>query len=338
MPQQSRNTPQNTPANTSSSRQTHSISIVIPSAPGRSFNEIMENLRRVRPAQLTMQIIVVKGTWPPLQRNLAIKKAGGDFIFLFDDDIIIDPGIIEKVLEDFTQNPGIDVIGGPNLTPPEDGFMQHCFGLAHSSYFTGAQTAARYFPARRLKKVTESHLISCNLAFRADVLKKNPFDPHIFPNEENDLLARLQRLKHKFSYDPGFFVYHHRRNNLGGYVKQIFNWGAGRALHSLNRPSHFNPVFLVPLAFLFYLISLAFFQPFWYLSPLILYLLLDLAFSISAAIRAHRIRPFYVMIWLFPLTHIIYALGLVSGVARHFRRPPELPKEDGFQTIEINIT
>ena len=314
------------------------ISIIIPSAPERSFNEIVENLRRIRPANLTLQIILVKGTFPPLQRNLAIEKAKGEYIFLFDDDIIVPGGAIEKVIREFRENPGADIIGGPNLTPVKDGFMAHCFGLAHASYFAGASTAARYFPARRLKKATESHLISCNLAFRAEVLKQNRFDPHIFPNEENELLGRLQRKGYKLRYDPDFFVYHHRRKNLQGYIKQIFNWGAGRTLHMSGRPAHFNPVFLVPLAFLAYLLTLAFFSPLWYLAPLGLYILLDFAFSVSASIKEGCICTFFMMLWLFPLTHIVYALGLIWGLVRHFRRPPPLPDPKDFQTIEIEIT
>ena len=290
-----------------------------------------------------MQIIVVKGTWPPLQRNLAIEKAKGEYVFLFDDDVIVPGHVIEKVIKAFGENPdgstidSPDVIGGPNVTPPKDGFMAHSFGLAHASYFAGASTAARYFPARRLKKVTESHLISCNLAFRAEVLKQNRFDPHIFPNEENELLGRLQRKGYKLGYDPDFFVYHHRRRNLQGYIKQIFNWGAGRTLHMSGRPAHFNPVFLVPLAFLLYLLTLAFFNPFWYLAPLGIYLLLDFGFSVSASFKAGCICTFFIMLWLFPLTHIVYALGLIWGLVRHFRRPPPLPNPKDFQTIEIEI-
>lgn len=299
-----------------------------------------------------MQIIVVKGTFPPLQRNIAIEKATGQYIFLFDDDVLVPPGAMEKVLEDFAKNQDVDVIGGPNLTPPNNGFLQHCFGLAHSSYFTGASTATRYFPARNLKNISESNLISCNLAFRTNTLKENPFDPVVFPNEENELLGRLQRLNHKLSYNPDFFVYHHRRKTLSGYVKQIFNWGAGRTVHSLTRPAHFNPVFLVPLAFLLYLVSLAFFRPLWYMMPLILYIVLDIGFSFFAALRAHQNsdsahRPtgaksctlsfFPVMLLLFPLTHIIYALGLVWGLVRHFGRARVVPAKESFQTIEIII-
>ncbi len=319
-------------------RRIASISIIIPSAPERSFQEIIENLRRIRPENIAIQILVVKGTWPPLQRNFAIKKASGEFIFLFDDDVIIPAGTIKKVLKAFNQNSNFDVIGGPNLTPPDNGFLQHCFGYAHASYFTGAGTAARYFPSRRIKRATENHLISCNLAFRAGVLKAHPFDPKIFPNEENDLLLRLQRLGYKLNYDPDFFVYHHRRKNLKSYIKQIFNWGSGRMARTLKKPDNFSPFFFVPLAFLFYLASLPFFHPMWYAVPLFLYLLLDFVFSLAVSFKERCLCFFLVMLALFPLTHIIYALGLIAGTATGFTAYRHLPAEKDLQTIEFNLT
>jgi len=290
------------------------ISIIIPSAPDRSFSKIVENLRRVKPDGIAMQVIVVKGTWPPIQRNLGIKKATGEYIFLFDDDIEIPAGTIEKVLLKFKRHPKIAVIGGPNLTPPENNFIQHCFGFAHGSWFTAGKTSARYSPSKESITANEDTLISCNLAFRGEKLKANPFDPAIFPNEENDLLARMSMKGVGMIYTPEFFVYHHRRKTFRAYFTQIFNWGKGRMKRTIARPKSFSPSFFVPLVFLLYLISLAVFQTWWYALPLLAYLLLDIWFSIESARKNRRPCYFWVMLVIFPLTHIFYALGLIWGI------------------------
>lgn len=275
-----------------------------------------------------------------MQRNIAIRKAGGDFIFLFDDDIIVKKGTIEKVLEEFAHQPEIEVIGGPNLTPPENGFLQHCFGFAHGSWFTAGKTSARYSPARETLSADEDILISCNLAFRAKTLKTNPFDPYVFPNEENDLLGRMSAKGVRMMYTPEFWVYHHRRRTFKAYLKQIFNWGKGRMRRTLSKPESFSPAFFVPLAFLFYLISLLTYNPIWYLAPLGLYLALDLGFSAVAAFKGKN--PVYLpaMFFIFPLTHVFYALGLLTGL--YPRRPKgekvRIPRESEMHLIEITIS
>ena len=313
------------------------ISIIIPSAPDRSFAEILDNLKQIKPLHTTFEIFIIKGTYPPLQRNLGIQKATGKYIFLFDDDIIIPKGSIEKVLTLFTEHPELKVIGGPNITPKEDSFLQHCFGYAHASYFVGLNTAVRYYPAKNLKQVNENHLISCNLAFDAKTLKEHPFDPQIFPNEENDVLGRILRDGNTLSYAPEFMVYHHRRNTLKKYIKQIFYWGVGRTLHTLYRKHHFKITFFVPLAFLLYLLSLIFFHPLWYFMALVLYIFLDIVFSFLAVFQSKNVFTFFIMPWLFPLTHITYACGLFWGFPKKFQKQKTLPDTKDFEFLEIKI-
>jgi succinoglycan biosynthesis protein ExoA len=317
------------------------ISIVIPSAPARDFSEIVSNLEKIKPADTVMQIIIVKGTWPPTQRNVAIKKADGKYIFLFDDDVIIPKGSIEKAMEILDKDQHADIVGGPNLTPKSNGFLQHCFGLAHASYFTGAFTSARYWPAKTLNKCPEKtcaeHLISCNLAFRSEVLKNNHFATDIFPNEENELLNRLQKKGFKLRYNTDFFVYHHRRKTLPKYIKQIFAWGKGRAIHTTAHPKNFNPAFFAPLLFLIYLIGLPFIKITPYLAPIILYALLDTIFAFQAAIRGKNPAYFPILFFIFPITHISYALGMVLGFFTFWRTmKPHAQKKD-MNIIEINL-
>jgi succinoglycan biosynthesis protein ExoA len=313
------------------------ISIIIPSAPDRDFSDILDNLRNVKPHNISLQILIVKGKWPPLQRNLAAEKADGKYVFLFDDDIIIPKGTLEKVIRDFEENPSVDVIGGPNLTPPKNTFLQRCFGLAHASYFTGAFASVRYHPAKKLKTTRAENLISCNLAFRSKVLKENPFDLGIFPNEENELLNRIQKKGHKLEYDPDFFIYHHRRKNLSSYVKQIFAWGKGRALHTIKRPQNFSIAFFVPLLFVIYLLTLIFLRNVFYLAPFFLYLLLDAGFSIQAAAREKNAAYFFAMLPILPLTHIIYAIGSFWGLLNFRSKPRAIPPIGELQIIETEL-
>jgi len=335
-------TSRNKPANIWSLKQQKNknhpeISIIIPSAPERSFSAIVKNLRDIKPRDLDLQILIVKGTHPPTQRNLALKKAHGEIIFLFDDDIEIPAGVIEKVLQKFSLYPKISVIGGPNLTHKQNGFLQHCFGLAHGSLFTAGKTAPRYCPAKETLTANEDSLISCNLAFRATALQETPFDPRIFPNEENDLLARMSKKGYKMMYTPDFFVYHHRRRDLPSYLKQIFNWGTGRMKRTIALPSAFSAMFFIPLIFLAYLLSLFIFHPPWYLLPLALYFILDIIFAAETALKEKNPAYFFAMPFIFLLTHIAYGLGLAWGIPASIMAGALIKKPENGRKQEENM-
>ncbi len=316
------------------------ISIIIPSAPYRSPDEVLLNLKKIKPNHLEFEVFVIKGTWPPLQRNLGIKLATGQYIFFFDDDIIIPAGSIEKALETFEKNPQVKVVGGPNLTPHNNSFLQHCFGQVHASHFIGLETAVRYYKAPNLNIVNENHLITCNLAFKSEVLKENPFNPDLYANEENELLGRILRKGNLLAYNKDFFIYHHRRKNLKAFLKQIFKWGEGRTLHTIKKPKHLKLTFFIPLVFLFYILSLAFIRNTIYIFPLFLYLLLDFYFSLQVAYKEKKIHYMSIMPWLFLATHLSYGIGLFWGFITNFKKDHHhhnLTEKD-FEVIKIEMT
>ncbi len=313
------------------------ISIIIPSSPARSTTAVLANLHQIKPPNLDFEIFIIKGTWPPAQRNLGIKKATGEYIFFFDDDIIIPAGAIESAIKKFESNPKIDVVGGPNLTPPQNSFLQKIFGYAHSSAFVGLGTAIRYKKSPSPKKVDENHLITCNLGFRSEIIKTNLFNPGLYANEENELLGRLTRKGHKLAYESDFFIYHHRRKSLQDYLKQIFAWGEGRMIHTLLQPSHLKITFFVPLFFLIYLLSLIVPHQSWYNLPIIIYFLLNIIFSLETAIKHRNPAAFFLMPPIFLLTHIAYAMGLFHGIKKNFSSSVPKPDPATFQIIKIDI-
>ncbi len=312
------------------------ISIIIPSAPERRATGILSNLIDVKPAKCAFEIFIIKGTWPPLQRNIGIQKAAGEYIFFFDDDVIIPKGSMEKALETFQKNPRTQAVGGPNLTPKNSSFMQQCFGHMHASPFAGFKTVTRYRISKNLKKVNENNLTTCNLAFRTKILKENHFRTDFYANEENELLGRILRKGNLLAYNPDFIVYHERRKNIWQYIKQIFKWGEGRTQHFLKRPAHFKPVFFIPLLFLFYLLGIPWLHSRLYFMPFFLYIFLALLFTARIAWTEKKMAYFMALPWLFFITHATYAAGTLSGFATVFIRK-KLPDEKDFHVIKIDI-
>lgn len=312
------------------------ISVVICSLPDRSVDFTIQNLKEIRPKNVTMEIIIVKGKWLPIQRNIGAEHSTGHYIFYFDDDLIIPKGSIESALATFKNNPQISALGGPNVTPPKNTFLQHCFGYALASWFVGFNTATRYWPSSKIKNVTESNLTGCNMAFTKSTLDHTRFDPHLMPNEENNLLEKLRLNGKKLAYDAGFIVYHHRRPTLKKYIRQIYSWGKGRTDHILREPDHFRIQYYVPVLFALYLLSLLFCHHVYYLLPLFLYLILIIAFSLQTTFRAKNIAYIFVMPFIFTITHLAYAAGLIAGFFT-MSHPPQLPPKESFTTAKINV-
>ncbi len=271
-----------------------------------------------------MEIIVAEGKQPAKQRNEAIAIARGSILFFFDDDVILKPDIIKRMLH-FYKDSGISIVGGPNLTPDTDSFLQKCFGYVMSSFFATAQMSTRYKSSGHEREATEKNLILCNLSGKADCFKQNPFNETLWPAEENELFNRLHSKGFKFIYDPQSIVYHSRRPSIWKFAKQNFGYGRGRIEQIWLQPSTFEPLFLIPMFFTLYAGILPFclfmhrMSPqsvFFCCGPLLLYCAIDIAISLWTAVTKRSLKSFLYIPFLFPLVHIPYGLGMLYGFIR----------------------
>lgn len=320
------------------------LSFVIPSAPNRDHHEILNNLKKIHSKKFAnkfkFEILIIKGTWPSAQRNIGISETTGEITFFFDDDVIIPAETIEHAVKQFDKKPKLGVLGGPNITPPQNTFLQKCFGQTLTTPFTMGNVACRYHPSKKTFPADENTLISCNLAMRSFIPKAHPYNEKMFHNEENEWMARIHADNHQFLYHPGFWVYHHRRPTLYKFLRQIYNWGRGRGEHIILAPKNFRPIFLVPSFFLLYLIALAILPTLRNneitLIPLTTYFILDTITALQLAIRDKTPLSPFVTIWLMPLIHIIYGFSLISGLLRKIFAPRPIPHYDPatFQVIK----
>lgn len=292
----------------------NNISIIIPVGPNKSADSVIASLNRLDYSKKEIEILIVEGTQPAKQRNEAIAKANGEVVFFFDDDVTVEPDIIKKMLRHFEDNK-VAVVGGPNLTPNSDSFIQKCFGYIMESSFGTAGMHNRYKAGGIAREATERDLILCNLSARKSVLEKEgAFVESLYPNEENELFNRLQAKGHKLIYDPEAIVYHSRRSSVKAFIKQNFNYGRGRMEQTLIQPSSFNILFVAPTLFTSYLLLLPLIKDKIYLIPIFLYLLFSLAIGIKISWSNKDIRLLPLLPWMFSLVHVPYGLGFVYGL------------------------
>lgn len=288
------------------------VSIIIPVKPGGAVRAL-DGLRKIDYPDEFFEVLVAEGTCPSRQRNLAAKEAQGALLYFLDDDSLVSPDFLTRVVCHFG-NDQVAVAGGPSLTPQEDSPLRQAFGLALASPFGAGSVCNRYRRHGVCRETGDHELILCNLSFSAAVFNgAGGFDERLYPNEENELLVRLRRAGWKLIHDPGLAVYRSQRPTFPAFVRQLFGYGRGRAQQIL-LGGGCNLASLVPVFFLLYLLSLPFLQrPVYYL-PLLCYLVMVLAEAFRAAVTSGKTVPACLLPLLFPVLHLSYGAGLLSGL------------------------
>jgi len=290
------------------------LSFIIPSRPGTDLSGIKAQVAGLDLSGHSAEFFFVEGTLPPLQRNVAIRRSTGDYVFLLDDDLLL-PRDLARTTLGYFESDRVAVVGGPNLTPESDPpFAQLSGALLASPLATGA-TSSRWREGAADFNATESKLHGCFLCFRGDLLRRYLFAEDLFPNDENELIWRLRRDGYRLYYVPECSVQHKRRSTLGSHLKQVYVSGRGRGELMRRSGLRGQVLYVAPLAFLAYLVTAALLvwrRPL-FAAPLVAYGALAATLSISTFVRLRR--P--VFLWAGALmfaSHVAYGIGLFRGL------------------------
>ncbi|MCL5773738.1 MAG: glycosyltransferase [Firmicutes bacterium] len=291
------------------------ISVIIPVKPGENSIPALESLRKTDYPLTKIEIIMAEGCQPSRQRNMALKEAGGEIVYYLDNDSLVEKDLFRKAAVHY-ENPEIDGAGGPSLTALDDTFIQKCFGYIFSSYLCASAMRAKFTPVGKARLSTEKELILCNLSFKTRVMKESGgFNEKLYPNEENELVNRLLSRGKKIIYDPEIFIRQSRRKNIFEFIKQLFRYGRGRGEHLWVNFRFFKPLFIIPSAFILYLISLIFFRPWFYIIPVYLYAFITIIASLLVCAANKDWKALPVLPFLFLFTHLSYGTGVITGLA-----------------------
>ena len=207
-----------------------------------------------------MVVLPIDARSPAGARNAALReRARGDVVYFLDDDVTIAPDLFARALRVFTEWPAIGVVGGPNLTPSRERPVR---ALRRARARVAVRIGGRPPPLPRtgaLGRADDRALILCNLAIRRSALgeRRRSVPEDVVCNEENILLAGLASRGIEMLHDPDLVVYHARRGSVGSFWRQVFRYGRGRWQNTLV-PFSLSPMFLVPVAFLLYLLTVPF--------------------------------------------------------------------------------
>jgi len=266
--------------------------------------------------KLAKSRIVASGkVGPAVKRDLGAKIARGNVLAFIDDDAYPDDRWLERAAKYFEKK-DIAGVGGPQLTPKESNDFQTLSGMVLSSWLVSGDQSHRYHVGR--KPIEYYDMPSCNLFIRKSAfLEIGGFDTSFWPGEDTKLCLDIKKSGKKMVYDPGIIVYHHRRKDFKGYIKQIFTYSSHRGYFMKKYPeTSLKFSYLVPSLFLLGIIIggiLSLFSSFirtTYLSVLGFYLIL----LIIEGFRTGKFKIVPKFIGLSFITHMIYGVGVIRGI------------------------
>lgn len=258
------------------------------------------------------EVLVAYGRQPSVQRNMAAREACGDILYFLDDDSLVAPDFLERAAQHY-QDERVAAVGGPSLTPASDNALQRAIGIAFASKVGGGGVRNRYSKAGGARFTSDSELILCNLSFRREVfLAHEGLDERLYPNEENELMDRLQQEGHLLVHDPELAVVRSQRPTYRAYVKQMYGYGRGRGEQTLIS-GKVKPVSLAPSLFLIYALLVPFVQSAFFALPLLGYLLAVLIASFKGALDGGG-SLFPRLLLVYPTLHLVYGAGVLRGL------------------------
>jgi len=152
-------------------------------------------------------------------RNTGLAASEGEIVAYIDDDAFPHRYWLRYLAAAFGRAAHVG-IGGPNLSPPGDGFVAECVAAAPGNPLHVL-----------LSDELAEHIPGCNMAYRKEALVAiGGFDPRFrAAGDDVDICWRLQDRGSTIGYCPTAVVWHHRRNSIRAYWKQQYGYGKAEA-------------------------------------------------------------------------------------------------------------
>jgi len=255
-----------------------------------------------------------KRTGPAEKRDIAIKAATGIYCAFIDDDAYPDKNWLKNAIHHFGHE-RIGAVGGPGLTPSEDGFWEQITGLIYQSYFCGGPTQHRF---KKAKINFVEDYPAYNLIVKKSVLKKiGGYGNHFYGGEDTFLCLKIIKAGYHILYDPEVVVYHHRRPLFIPYLKQIANIGKHRGYFAKKFPETSMRFFYFMPSFAFLMFCLLIVGSLINIHLLEIFITLlfgGIIVGMSSVIKKNNIGISFLVSIGIILTHLVYGAYFLYGL------------------------
>ena len=206
---------------------------------------------------MRVRVIPTGKVRPAEKRNLGIREAKGEIIAFIDDDAYPDVHWLEYAVKYFG-DPTIGGLGGPGVTPPNDGFLARVGGRVYDNLLVSGNYRYRYRAGGVRRDVDDYP--SCNLFVRTDLLDSfGGYRTDFWPGEDTLLCKDIVDRGARIVYDPWVIVNHHRRKLFGPHLRQLGRYAFHRGYFCKRYPSNsLHLSYFIPSLFVGYTLSFAF--------------------------------------------------------------------------------
>ncbi len=164
-------------------------------------------------------------------RNTGAAAANGEVFVYTDSDCMADVDWLYYMIGTLTSGDYAGV-GGPNITPPAQNWVQACVAAAPGgpSHVLLTDTVAEHIPG-------------CNMAFYEWAFDNvGGFDPEYRKaGDDVDFCWRIQQAGGVIAFSPTAMVWHHRRFTLRAFFKQQDGYGEAESLLRFKHLIFFGP-------------------------------------------------------------------------------------------------
>jgi O-antigen biosynthesis protein len=164
-------------------------------------------------------------------RNAGAATAQGEIFAYTDSDCMADPDWLYYLIGTLVSG-DFGGVGGPNIAPPAENWIQACVASAPGgpSHVLLTDTIAEHIPG-------------CNMAFYRWAFETiGGFDPEYHKaGDDVDFCWRLQQSGHVIAFSPTAIVWHHRRFTLRAFFKQQEGYGEAESMLRFKHLIFFGP-------------------------------------------------------------------------------------------------
>lgn len=260
--------------------------------------------------QLTIQYHFKSKEGPSLARNYGFTQAHGQYLILFDSDLLIPPDYFEQVEAALAQHHW-DAFGGPDRAHASFTDLQKAVNYAMTSFWTtGGIRGSK-------KALTQYNPRSFNMGLSRQVYETVGGFIDMHPGEDIDFSLRIIQSGFRVGFIPEAYVYHKRRATWRKFWRQIFRFGEKRVEIARLHSGQLKLVHLLPLAFL--ILSLAMLPlafsglPGGWL-PLTAWLSYLLIIFFDSSIQNKNLRVGLLSVFASCIQLYAYAFGLIAGL------------------------
>ena len=164
-------------------------------------------------------------------RNVGARAATGEVLAYTDSDCMADPEWLYFLVGTLLGG-NYAGVGGPNISPPAENWIQACVAAA-----PGGPNHVL------LTDVVAEHIPGCNMAFYKWAFEQvGGFDPEYRKaGDDVDFCWRLQQAGQIIAFSPSAIVWHYRRFTLGAFRKQQMGYGEAESLLRFRHLVFFGP-------------------------------------------------------------------------------------------------